>query len=180
MEGYTNSDMSADVDTSRSTTGYVMTYAGGVVSWQSRLQKAVALSTMEAEYMSAVEADKEIIWMKEFIGELGIRQDEFQLCCDNQSVIHLAKNASYHSRTKHIQRRYHLAPRASRRKEICCDEDSHGRKWIGHVDKGVVSREVERVPTKGRTGAISHVGVKGEFVRKHVPPDGKEISRRFE
>ena len=57
--------------------------------------------------MSGVESDKEIIWMKDFIGELGIRQHEFRLYCDNQSVIHLAKNAAYHSRTKHIQKRYH-------------------------------------------------------------------------
>ena len=107
LEGYTDSDMSADADTSRSTSGYVMTYAGGAVSWQSRLQKAVALSTTEAEYMAAAEAGKEIVWMKEFISELGIRQEEFRLYCDNQSAIHLAKNAAYHSRTKHIQRRYH-------------------------------------------------------------------------
>ena len=53
--------MSADVDTSRSTSGYVMTYAGGAVSWQSRLLKSVALSTTEAEYMAAVEAVKEVI-----------------------------------------------------------------------------------------------------------------------
>ena len=56
-----------------------MTYARGVVSWQSRLQKAVTLLTSEAEYMVAAKAGKEIIWMKEFIGESGIRQDEFQL-----------------------------------------------------------------------------------------------------
>ena len=67
----------------------------------------MALPTTEAEYMAATKAGKEIIWMKKFIGELGIRQDELQLHCDNQSAIHLAKNAAYHSRTKHIQRRYH-------------------------------------------------------------------------
>ena len=54
-----------------------MTYAGGVVSWLSRLQKTVKLSTTKAEYMPATEAGKEIIWMKEFIRELGIRQEEF-------------------------------------------------------------------------------------------------------
>ena len=81
-----------------------MTYVGGALSWQSRLQKTVALSTTEAEYMAAVEAGKEILWMKDFIGELGIRQDEYRLFCDSQSAIHLAKNAAYHSRTKHIQR----------------------------------------------------------------------------
>ena len=61
LEGFTDSDMSGDVDSSRSTSGYVMTYAGGVVSWQSRLQKSVALSTIEGEYMAVVEADKELI-----------------------------------------------------------------------------------------------------------------------
>ena len=80
---YTDSDMSIDVDTSRSTSRYVMTYAGGVVSWQSRLQKVVVLSITEAEYMAVAEVGKEIIWMKEFIRELGISQDEFQLHCDN-------------------------------------------------------------------------------------------------
>ena len=57
---------------------------------------------MEAEYMAVVEANKEIIWMKNFISELGIRQEEFWLHCDNQSVIHLAKNAAYQPQTKHI------------------------------------------------------------------------------
>ena len=98
--------MSVDVDTSRSTFEYVMTYAGGVVSRQSRLQKVVALSTTEAQYMAGAEAGKEIIWMKEFIGELGIQQEEFRLQCDNQSFIHLVNNVAYHSKTKHIQRRY--------------------------------------------------------------------------
>ena len=53
--------MSADVNTSRSTSGYVMTYAGGAISWQSRLQKTVALSTTEAEYMAVVEAGQETL-----------------------------------------------------------------------------------------------------------------------
>ena len=65
------------------TSGYMMTYAGGVVSWQSNIEKVIALSTTEAEYMSTSKSGKEIIWMKEFIGELGIRQDKFRLHCDN-------------------------------------------------------------------------------------------------
>ena len=99
--------MSADVDTSQSTSRYVMTYVGGAVSWQTRLQKFMALSTTDAEYMAVVEVGKEVIWMKNIIRELGIRQEEFRLHCDSQSAIHLVKNATYHSMTKHIQRRYH-------------------------------------------------------------------------
>ena len=89
MEGFTDSDMSADVDTNRSTSRYVMTYVGGAIWWQSRLQKSVALSPTEEEYMAVVEAGKEVIWMKDFIGELGIRHEEFRLHCDSQSAIHL-------------------------------------------------------------------------------------------
>ena len=61
LEIITDSDMSADADISWSTSGYVMTYVGGGISWQSRLQKSVALSTTKAEYMVAVEAGKEVI-----------------------------------------------------------------------------------------------------------------------
>ena len=87
--------------------GYVMTYVEGAVSWQSQLQKSVALSNTEVEYMVAVEAEEELIWMRNFLDELGMKQKEFLLHCDSQSAIHLAKNVAYHSRTKHIQRRYH-------------------------------------------------------------------------
>ena len=68
-EGFTDSNMSTDVDANWSTSGYVMTYVGGAVSWQSRLQKSVALSTTKVEYMVAMEGHKEVIWM-DFIGEL--------------------------------------------------------------------------------------------------------------
>ena len=83
-----------------------MTYAWEVVLSQSWLQKSVELSTIEAEYMVAVEADKEVIWMKNFIGELGIRQDEFWLYYDSQRAIQLVKNTAYHSRDKHIEEKF--------------------------------------------------------------------------
>ncbi|CAN1245512.1 Retrovirus-related Pol polyprotein from transposon TNT 1-94 [Linum grandiflorum] len=80
---------------------------GGAVSWQSRLQKCVALSTTEAEFIAATEASKELLWMKKFLNELGFRQERPQLFCDSQSAIHLAKNSTFHSRSKHIDVRYH-------------------------------------------------------------------------
>ena len=57
--------------------------------------------------MVAVEVGKELISMKKFLSELGMKQENFLLHCDNQSAIQLAKKAKYHSWTKHIQRRYH-------------------------------------------------------------------------
>ena len=74
--------------------------------------------TTEVQYMVAAEAGKEIIWMKEFIRELGIQQEELKLHCDNESVIHLTKNAAYHSRTKHILRRCHWLRQRVEEKEF--------------------------------------------------------------
>mgnify|MGYP000630292865 CR=1 FL=1 len=98
------------------------------------------MSTTEAEYMAVVEANKEIMWMKEFIGELGIPQEEFQIHCDNQSAIHLAKNVESTTRGPNTSRGDIIGSRVSRRKGVCSDEDPHDRKWIRHVDEGVVGR----------------------------------------
>ncbi|RVX19017.1 Retrovirus-related Pol polyprotein from transposon TNT 1-94 [Vitis vinifera] len=71
--GCTNANMAGDVDFKKSTSGYLITFSGGVVSWQSRLQKCVALSTTEAEYIAIIEASKELLWMKKFLQELGLQ-----------------------------------------------------------------------------------------------------------
>ncbi|KAJ9560716.1 hypothetical protein OSB04_005876 [Centaurea solstitialis] len=107
LVGYTDSDMAGNKDNMKSTSGYLMTFAGGAMSWQSRLQKCVALSTTEAEYMAATEACKELLWLKRFMQELGFTQQRYMVLCDNQSAIHLAKNTMFHKRTKHIDVRYH-------------------------------------------------------------------------
>ena len=74
-----------------------MTSEGGAVSWKSRLLKVVALSTTEAKYMDVVEARKEVIWMRDFMSESGMKQAQIVLHCNNQNVIHLAKAVAYHS-----------------------------------------------------------------------------------
>ncbi|CAL9013346.1 unnamed protein product, partial [Prunus brigantina] len=108
--GYTDADMAGDLDSRKSTSGYLITFSGGAVSWQSKLQKCVALSTTEAEFIAATEACKackEMLWMKRFLQELGQEQHKYILHCDSQSAIHLSKNPSFHSRSKHIDVRYH-------------------------------------------------------------------------
>ena len=66
------------------------------------MQKVVALSTIEAEYVAAIEASKEMIWLQRFMEELGKKQENNRLYYDSQSAIHLAKNLTFHSKTKHI------------------------------------------------------------------------------
>ena len=68
LEGFTDADMVGDMDTRKSTTGDLYTFAGVAVSWVSRLQRIVTLSTTEVEYIAATEACKEMLWMQRFLG----------------------------------------------------------------------------------------------------------------
>lgn len=97
----------------RSYTGYCFTLAGGPVSWASRKQQTVALSSAEAEYMAIAEATKEAIYLKRFISEVCVSQVSFlptSVCIstDSQSAQNLALNPVHHHRTKHIDTRYHF------------------------------------------------------------------------
>ena len=75
----------------------------GAVSWSSKLQSLVALSTTEAKHIAAVEAGKEILWMRQFMGELGYDvSGPSLLWMDNQSAIAVNKNPEHHGKIKHI------------------------------------------------------------------------------
>ncbi|KAL4271204.1 hypothetical protein GQ457_13G028940 [Hibiscus cannabinus] len=108
ISGYVDSDYAGDLDKSKSTTGYVFTITGGAVSWVSKLQSVVAMSTTEAEYVAATQASKEAMWLKMLLEELGHKQEYVSLFCDSQSALHLARNPAFHSRTKHIRVQYHF------------------------------------------------------------------------
>ncbi len=68
----------------------------------------MTISTIEAEYVAVIEASKEFIWLQGLITELGFEQEMNVLHSDSQSAIHLAKNSTFHFRTKHIDLRYHF------------------------------------------------------------------------
>ncbi|KAK8506960.1 hypothetical protein V6N12_009271 [Hibiscus sabdariffa] len=84
---------------------------GGAVSWKSLKQDTVADSTTEAEYITASEATKAVVWIKKFISELGVVpsiSNSIELHCDNNRAIAQAKEPRSHQRSKHILRRFHL------------------------------------------------------------------------
>ncbi|KAH9714593.1 hypothetical protein KPL71_020713 [Citrus sinensis] len=108
VRGYVDSDFAGDLDKRKSTTGYVFTLARAAVSWVSKLQTVVALSTTEAEYMASTQACKEAIWIQRLLEELGHKQEKISVFCDSQSALHIARNPAFHSRTKHIGVQYHF------------------------------------------------------------------------
>lgn len=105
---FSDSDYAGDSDTRRSTTGYVVILGSGAISWSSQLQKCVALSSTEAEYVSSSQAIKELVWLNSLVEELFIGYDSQTLFMDNQSAIRLIKNPEFHKRTKHIDVMYHF------------------------------------------------------------------------
>ncbi|MCO5573090.1 hypothetical protein L7F22_026855 [Adiantum nelumboides] len=105
--GYTDLDYAGCVDTRRSTSGYVFLFAGAAVSWRSCLQNCTSSFTTEVEYVAVSTGSKEAVWLSRLVGDLGIHQTPV-LHCDNQSAIALAKNPVFHSKSKHIEVRYHV------------------------------------------------------------------------
>jgi hypothetical protein len=94
-------------DTGKSTGGYLTLIGGGAIGWSSKLQDFVTLSTTEAEYVAAVEAGKEILWMRHILEEFGYPVPEASpLLMDNQSAINVSKNPEHHGRMKHLRARY--------------------------------------------------------------------------
>lgn len=108
LVGYSDADYAGDCSTRRSTSGCVFTYNGGVISWSSEIQKSVALSTTESEYIAACHAIKELVWLQSLKVELTGENEIVEFNMDNQSAIRLIKNPEYHKRTKHIDVRYHF------------------------------------------------------------------------
>ena len=82
------------------------------ISWSSKLQLTVALSSCEAEYMAQTQASKEAIWLTKLLKELdlgwSLHRPPVQICADNQGAITLAKDPKFHSRTKHIDIQWHF------------------------------------------------------------------------
>src|SRR5215471_6052514 len=99
LEGYTDTD-GASQEHRRAISGYAFLINGGAVSWSSRKQELVTLSTAEAEYVAATHAAKEAIWLRRFIGEVfNPISTPTTLYCDNQSAVALTSNNNYHART---------------------------------------------------------------------------------
>jgi len=107
LQGFSDADLGGDLD-GRKSTCYIFTLGGTTISWKSKFQGRVSLSTTEAEYVAISEAAKEMIWLKNLLKELGKGQDESPLFNDSQSAICLAKDPILHSRCKHIELKYHF------------------------------------------------------------------------
>jgi len=106
--GYSDSDLAGDVDDRKSTTGVIFFLGDNPISWFSRKQKVVALSSCEAEYIAASAAACQGVWLEALRAELMEQSSQrIMLRIDNQSAISLCKNPVFHDQSKHIDTKYH-------------------------------------------------------------------------
>lgn len=112
VTGYCDADWANDCDDRRSTTGYCFVRQNGAISWSSKRQKTIALSTTEAEYMSLSSITQEAVWLRQLLNEFNLdghsSMKPTRIYCDNMSAIDLSKSVGYHGRTKHIDIRHHF------------------------------------------------------------------------
>ena len=110
LSGYSDANFARDIDTRRSTSGFIFMLAGAPISWQSRAQATVALSSTEAEYIALAGAAQEAIWFLQVLREFTFAITAPVLIYeDNQSTIKLVQNPVFHKKSKHVDIKYHFA-----------------------------------------------------------------------
>eukprot|EP00253_Pinus_taeda_P024043 PITA_24043 len=109
LVGYIDSDWAGSVDDRKSTSGYVFHLGSGAISWASKKQPILSLSTAEAEYVAAIAAACQAVWVRRMLKDLHHDQEgATTIFCDNTLAIALSKNSFFHKRTKRIDAKYHF------------------------------------------------------------------------
>ena len=103
----TDSDWALDNSTRQSQTVYFIKLAKGLISWTSRAQETITLSSTEAEYMVLSDCSRQVVWMHTLLGELGYDLKPIPICGDNQGLIFISSNPVTEKCSKHINIRYH-------------------------------------------------------------------------
>ena len=108
LYGYCDADFAGNLVDRKSTSGTCHFLGNSLVSWASKKQNCVAVSTTEAEYIAAGLCCAQILWMKQNLIDFGLNFCDTKIFCDSTSAINLSKNSVLHSRTKHIDVRHHF------------------------------------------------------------------------
>lgn len=119
LVGYSDSDWAGSIDDRKSTSGYIFCLGSKIISWSSKKQKTIALSSAEAEYIAATDAACEAVWLRRVL--LDLQQTQVQptiIYCDNMSAIALSKNPVFYARSKHIELRHHFIRDLVNKEEI--------------------------------------------------------------
>jgi hypothetical protein len=120
IEGYTDADWAGNLSDRKSTSGYFTFVGGNLVTWRSKKQKVVALSSAKAKFRGMAKGLCELLWLRRLLSEIGFAPNlEMNLYCDNKVVIEISQNPIQHDRTKHIEIDRHFITQNLEEKVIC-------------------------------------------------------------
>jgi len=108
LAGYCDADWEGSADDRKSTYGGCLFLWNNLISWFSKKQNSMSLSTAKAEYIALGRSCSQLIWMKQMLKEYNVKQDVMSLYCDNLNTINISKNPIQHSRIKHIDIHHHF------------------------------------------------------------------------
>ena len=121
LASYLDADWAGSVDDRKSTLGGCFYLGNNLVSWMSKKQNSMSLSMAEAEYIAAGSCCTQLLWMKRLLHDYRIPQDTMCVFCDNTRAINLSKNLAQHSKSKHIEIRYHFIRDLVEDKVVCLE-----------------------------------------------------------
>ncbi|XP_074263623.1 secreted RxLR effector protein 161-like [Silene latifolia] len=119
LVGFSDADYAGDTLDRKSTSGIATFLVPCLISWASKKQNTVALSTAESEYVSAALCCAQILWVCQQLHDYGLIFETTPIFCDNTSAINISKNPIQHSRTKHIDIRHHFLRDQVEKGNIC-------------------------------------------------------------
>lgn len=108
LVGYCDADWAGNVDDRKSTSEGCFFLGNNIISWFSKKQNCVSLSSAKAEYIEAGSNCSQLIWMKKMLKKYNVKHDVMTICCDSLSAINISKNPIQHNNTNHIDIRHHF------------------------------------------------------------------------
>jgi hypothetical protein len=164
IRGFCDSDWASN-EGRKSISGYLIQVYGNIVCWSSKQQVVVALSSCEAEYLATTHAAKQIMWMRNFMRELGFKEDKAtSLYCDNQGTICCMRDPQSHVKMKHIDLRYHFI-------RWCVNNDIIDIFYIPGVDN-IADLFTKALPLPAHSKWVRLLeldSVQGGVLEEHVP-----------
>jgi len=119
LYGFSDSNWASSSDDMKSTSGYLFSLRSGYFSWNSKKQDVVVQPTAEVEYIAAVVAINQALWIRKILADLKFTQEDGTIMnVDNQAAIAISNNPVFHGKTKHFKIKYHFLREVQSSKEV--------------------------------------------------------------